>query len=68
VVLALAGLKAGAKPAELSPETIWRLGAYYVPVILALWMAMMAAISFYSLERGEHEDNLRRLAERKKRA
>jgi Na+/melibiose symporter-like transporter len=65
-VLALAGLEAGAKPSELSPDTIWRLGFYYVPVILSLWLLMMAAISFYALERGEHEDNLRRLAERNK--
>lgn len=63
-VLALAGLKAGAKPDEVSPESIRLLGAYYAPVILSLWLAMMAAMAFYRLERAEHEDNLRRLAER----
>lgn len=63
-VLALAGLKAGAEPADVAPDVLWNLGAYYVPVILALWMAMMAAMAFYRLERHEHEDNLRRLAER----
>jgi Na+/melibiose symporter-like transporter len=63
-VLALAGLKAGAEPADVAPGVLWRLGAFYVPVILALWMAMMAAMAFYRLERHEHEDNLRRLAER----
>lgn len=63
-VLALAGLKAGAKPEDVSPETVWRLGAFYVPVILSLWMAMMAAIAFYRLDRAEHEENLRQLAER----
>lgn len=63
-VLALAGLKAGAEPADVAPDVLWNLGAYYVPVILSLWMAMMAAMAFYRLEREEHEDNLRRLAER----
>ena len=64
VVLALAGLKAGAKPEDLPADVVWRLGAYYVPVILALWLAMMAAIAFYRLDRAEHEENLRKLAER----
>jgi GPH family glycoside/pentoside/hexuronide:cation symporter len=64
VVLALAGLKAGAKPEDVPADVVWRLGAYYAPVILSLWMAMMAAIAFYRLDREEHEDNLRKLAER----
>jgi Na+/melibiose symporter-like transporter len=63
-VLALAGLQAGAKPEDVSSDTVWRLGAFYVPIILALWMAMMAAIAFYRLDREEHEENLRKLAER----
>lgn len=63
-VLAFAGLKAGAKPEDISPDTVWRLGAYYVPAILTLWMAMMAAIAFYRLDRDDHEENLRKLAER----
>jgi glycoside/pentoside/hexuronide:cation symporter, GPH family len=64
VVLALAGLKAGAKPEDVTADVVWRLGAYYVPIILSLWMAMMAAIAFYRLDREEHEENLRKLAER----
>jgi Na+/melibiose symporter-like transporter len=64
LVLALAGLKAGAKPEDVPADVVWRLGAYYVPVILSLWMAMMAAIAFYRLDRAEHEENLRQLAER----
>lgn len=64
LVLALAGLKAGAKPEDVAPDTVWRLGAYYVPAILTFWMAMMAAIAFYRLDRADHEENLRQLAER----
>ena len=64
VVLAFAGLKAGVKPEDVPDDVVWRLGAYYVPVILSLWMAMMAAIAFYRLDRADHEENLRQLAER----
>jgi Na+/melibiose symporter-like transporter len=64
VVLAYAGLKAGAKPEDVSADVVWRLGAFYAPVILSLWMAMMAAIAFYRLDRADHEENLRQLAER----
>jgi Na+/melibiose symporter-like transporter len=64
MVLAYAGLKAGAKPEDVSAETLYRLGSVYAPTILTLWMAMMAAIAFYKLDRAEHEENLRKLAER----
>ncbi|NOT40592.1 MAG: MFS transporter [Alphaproteobacteria bacterium] len=64
VVLALAGLKAGVKPEDVPADVVWRLGAYYVPIILTFWMAMMAAIAFYRLDRSDHEENLRQLAER----
>ncbi|MCE9520943.1 MAG: MFS transporter [Alphaproteobacteria bacterium] len=65
LVLTLAEFPAGAEPSQVSPDAIWRLGFYYVPVILALWLAMMAAMSTYQLDRADHEENLRRLAERK---
>ena len=64
LVLALAGLEAGVKPENVSDDVVWRLGAFYVPIILSLWMAMMAAMAYYRLDRAEHEDNLRQLAER----
>jgi Na+/melibiose symporter-like transporter len=64
VVLTLAGVAANAKPEDVSPESLWRLGALYVPVILTLWMAMIAALSFYKLDRAGHEANLARLKER----
>ncbi|MBV9418624.1 MAG: hypothetical protein JO348_02510 [Alphaproteobacteria bacterium] len=43
---------------------MWRLGAFYVPTILSLWLAMLAVMGFYALSRDGHEENLRRLAER----
>ena len=63
-ILTYAGLKTGAKPADVPPEVLLRLGAIYAPTLLTFWMLMMAAIFFYRLERGEHEENLRKLAER----
>jgi Na+/melibiose symporter-like transporter len=61
-VLALAQFPAGAAPSEVSSEAVWKLGAYYVPAILSLWMAMVAVIATYRLKREDHEENLRKLA------
>ncbi len=63
-VLALAQFPAGADPSEVPPEAVWRLGAYYVPIILSLWMVMVLVIMTYKLSREDHEENLRKLAER----
>jgi Na+/melibiose symporter-like transporter len=63
-VLALAQFPAGAAPEDVSADAVWRLGAYYAPVILALWMAMIAVVSAYKLGRSDHEENLRKLAAR----
>ena len=64
-VLTAAGIKAGATPGEVPADAIWRLGAYYIPVVLSLWMAMMLALRFYTIDRADHEDNLRKLSARK---
>lgn len=66
LVLTLAEFPAGADPSQVPPDAIWRLGAYYVPTILVLWMAMMAAVASYKLTREDHEENVRRLSERAK--
>jgi len=62
-VLYWAGLSAGATVEQVSDETVWRLGIYYVPSVVFIWMLMMVAISAYKIDRVEHEDNLRRLAD-----
>ncbi|WP_397420479.1 MFS transporter [Phenylobacterium sp.] len=61
-VLTVAGVQAGADPTQVSEDTIWRMGAYYVPTILALWMTMIAIMSGYRITREGHEENLRTLA------
>ena len=64
-VLTFAGLKAGMKPSDVSPDTVWKLGALYVPAILSLWMGMMAVISMYRLTEADHQENLATLAARR---
>ncbi|WP_397394959.1 MFS transporter [Phenylobacterium sp.] len=64
-ILTIAGLKAGADPSQVSQETVLRLGMFYVPAILTLWMIMLAIMSTYTITRGGHEANLRTLAEMK---
>lgn len=61
-VLTMAQLPTGADPSQVSPETVWRLGAYYVPTILSLWLAMLAVMGAYTLSRAGHEKNLADLA------
>jgi len=62
-ILTQAAFPVGAKAGEVSDDTLWRLGAYYVPTVLALWLAMIAVLGTYRLGRADHEENLRRLAE-----
>ena len=61
VVLALAQFPAGAEVDEVKPEAIWRMGAFYVPLVLTLWLSMIAVISSYRIERDTHEENLKAL-------
>ena len=61
-VLVLAEFPAGATVEQVGEDTVWRLGAYYVPTILALWMTMIAVISQYELSEETHQENLRKLA------
>ncbi len=60
-LITFAGLKTGADASRVSPETVGRLGALYVPTILTLWMSMLAVMGLYSLNRQSHEANLRAL-------
>jgi GPH family glycoside/pentoside/hexuronide:cation symporter len=61
-VLHLAKFPAGATVGQVPAEVVWRLGAYYVPTILVIWLLMIAVISGYRLDRAGHEENLRKLA------
>ncbi len=60
-VLYLAHIEAGSSPEDVSPESVYRLGLVYVPIVLSIWCAMMSCIAFYKLNRDSHEENLRAL-------
>ena len=62
LVLTLSEFPVGAQQGQVSAETLSRLGAYYVPTILAFWLSMIAVISTYRITREDHEDNLMQLA------
>lgn len=67
-VLAAVGLAAGSQQGDVSDETLWQLGAVYVPVILGLWLTMITIIGFYRIDRAKHEATLQELAGRKEAA
>ncbi len=64
-LIAAAGLKAGASPAEVPADVSNRLALYYAPAILTLWMTMMLVLSFYTIKREDHQANLDMLAARR---
>ena len=64
-LLSLAGVKTGADSSHVSPAAVWRLGAFYVPTILTLWLSMVAVIGGYAITRDSHAANLRTLAGRR---
>ncbi|MEM7781118.1 MAG: MFS transporter [Pseudomonadota bacterium] len=63
-VLAGVGLAAGAQQGEVSEETLWSLGAVYVPAIWLLFLAVILIITLYDVDRAKHEETLRILAKR----
>jgi len=63
-VLAGVGLASGAQAGEVSEETLWLLGAVYVPIVWALYGSVIAIISFYDIDRGKHEEAVAALAKR----
>jgi glycoside/pentoside/hexuronide:cation symporter, GPH family len=65
-LLTLAGIKTGADASHVAPAAVWRLGAYYVPTILTLWLSMVAVIGGYAITRDSHAANLRTLANRRR--
>lgn len=60
-VLFLAGIQRGADATEVSEESLWYMGFYYVPIVLGLWLIMIAVISTYHIDEQKHAENLRTL-------
>ena len=64
IILSVIAFPQGADPSQVAADTLFTLGAFYAPTLLALWMGMIYAISRYSIGKEEHEENLRRLSSR----
>ena len=63
-ILSLALFPEGAKPGEVSAESVRALGVYYVPIIFAVWLLMLSCVSLYTIDRDTHEANLTQLKNR----
>lgn len=61
LVLTLAEFPKGATPSQVPDDSLWQLGATYVPAIWLVWALMILAVSRYRLSREGHEANLRTL-------
>jgi Na+/melibiose symporter-like transporter len=61
-VLSLINFPKGVAPGLVSQDVLFHLGAFYAPSIFVIWMLMIASLSFYGIDRGKHEENLRTLA------
>jgi Na+/melibiose symporter-like transporter len=60
-ILTVAQFPVGITPGEVSPDALFRLGAYYVPSVVSVWMLMIFCISYYEVDRIRHNDNLSKL-------
>jgi len=61
-ILHWADIKGDVGESDVSAESLWTLGALFVPCSIVLWLSMIVVISGYSIDRGTHEANLRKLA------
>ena len=60
-ILTMAQFPAGVAPGEVPSDALFRLGAYYVPAVVTVWMLMIVFISKYSVSRDTHNANLSKL-------
>ena len=64
IILSAIAFPQGADPASVSDDTLWKLGAAYAPSLLVLWLTALYCVSRYRIDKAEHDENLRKLAER----
>ena len=64
LILGLASIPTRADPSDVTPESLFTLGAWYVPTLYALYTSMLIFIFFYKIDRNAHQENLRIIAER----
>lgn len=57
------GLPVGAHPKTVNPQIMIHLVEIYLPTVLALCLTSLVCIVFYRIDRGRHQENLRRIAD-----
>lgn len=60
-IIDLSGFPVGAKPGEVSQETLDRLVIYEVPILVGLYVCALLCIALYPINRARHAANLARL-------
>lgn len=62
-VLGAIAFPAHASGATIPPDTLWWLGALYVPIVSSVNVAAIVLICLFRIDRARHEQNLRTLAD-----
>lgn len=62
LLLTAAQFPQGAKPGEVDPEVIRSMAALYLPTVIILYLAAIATLLAFRLDRTSHQENLRKLA------
>jgi Na+/melibiose symporter-like transporter len=57
------GLPVHARPKTVDPAIMIHLATLYLPMAIGLMLCSTTCIFFYRIDRAQHEDNLRRLAD-----
>lgn len=61
-LLAWVAFPANARAGEVPANTLWWLGCLYLPLVVSVNVAAIAAVSSFRIDRARHEQNLRTLA------
>lgn len=64
MILTVAEFPEKAQPGTVPDEAVFKLGAYYVPSLFGIWMAMICCLLFYRISREIHGQNLETLRAR----
>lgn len=62
-ILAIIQFPTKAKPGQVPEETLFDLAYIYVPTLLFFYLFALAILSVYKINREDHSENLRKLAE-----
>jgi Na+/melibiose symporter-like transporter len=61
LILTVSQFPAGATPGEVPNEVLRDFALVYAPTLLTVWMLMIFCLSMYTVDRAQHEENLKAL-------